>query len=425
MKRLSRRLTLRGLTAAAGAGALLATGLGVAGASAADRAAAAGPPATKVQMMPCGIKSAGGSLYIGAGNAIYRVSQRTGAATSIAPKFFASGMPLPSACGLTVDGTGNVLFADNFGLSVAAARTGTFYGQKMLAGRVYPLATEPDNGETVDVQLDPHGNVVFDVGGLAASHTDGEQDSQVFVLAERSGAFYGRKMAKGKLYVIAGVLNGGACDDATAAPGVARSASGAVKATEANLGVNVGTLRFDAEGNVILADMGGDATGGPCGPRYDVPARVDVIPARTGTYYGQRMTVGDIYPIAGLGARTGSGVPAIDSAQGATAVALDHAGNIVLATGANGDPADAVMVIAARTGRFYGQRMIKGDIYGLIRSFPGVNGATSIAVDSVGNVLVGEQYQVELLAEKTGDFYGVKARAGHVYTIAGTGSYRF
>jgi hypothetical protein len=286
----------------------------------------------------------------------------------------------------------------------------------------------------VDVQLDPSGNVVFAVGGAQASHTNNEQDSQIFVLAQRAGTFYGKKMVKGKLYAIAGVLNGGPsgspCDgpDAAAADGAATAAvTKATKAAQANLGYTIGTLRFDAAGNIILADSGGN-DGSPCGADfYDVPPRVDVIPARTGTYYGQKMSVGFIYPIAGLGTKTGNGVPAVDSdLTGVRAVALDHAGNILVATGDEGYPPGSgeyshttVRVIAAKTGTFYGQKMIKGDIYAL----PGLGGASAVAVDSAGNVLGGNSdlSVVQMLSEKTGAYYGVKARAGHVYTIAGNG----
>jgi hypothetical protein len=46
-----------------------------------------------------------------------------------------------------------------------------------------------------------------------------------------------------------------------------------------------------------------------------------------------------------------------------------------------------------------------------------------VAVDNAGNVLAGNinDFLVQMLAEKTGDYYGVKARAGRVYTIAGNG----
>jgi hypothetical protein len=278
--------------------------------------------------------------------------------------------------------------------------------------------------------LDPSGNVVFDVGGAPASTTNAEYDSQIFVLAERDGTFYGQRMVKGRLYVIAGVRNGAEsppCDAPDAAAADAAAPAAATKATQANLGYTIGTVRFDAEGNIIVADSGGD-DGSPCGTAaFDVPPRVDVIPTRTGTYYGQKMTVGYIYPIAGLGKKTGTGVPAVASdLTEVRAVAVDHAGNILVATGDEGYPPGSeeyghatVRVIAARTGTFYGQKMIKGDIYAV----PGLGGASAVAVDSAGNVLAGnaDTFVVQLLAEKTGDYYGVKARAGHVYTIAGNG----
>jgi hypothetical protein len=431
MKRRSGQLTARRLIAVAGAGVLLSAGLGVAAASAADRAAGAVPAtrATSVPMVPCAIKYAAGNLYVGASDAVYQVSQQTGAATRVAPGFtFPQGFG--QACGVAVDGTGNVLVADGE-VVVVAAKTGTFYGKKMSKGHVYPIAAG-FQGITgaVDAQLDPSGNVVITVGGESASHTDNEQDSQIFVLAERAGTFYGKKMAKGKLYVLAGVLNGGGSpspcdppDTATrdAATSHAATSHAATKATKANLGFTIGTLRFDVQGNIILADSGGDS-GSPCGAlTWDVPARVAVVPARTGTYYGQKMTVGYLYAIAGLGTKTGNGVPAVDSDLPAvSAVALDHAGNILVATGNNGFAHAAVRVIAAKAGTFYGKKMVKGDIYALPG---GLNGANAVAVDSAGNVLAGNigDFLVQMLAEKTGTYYGVKARAGHVYTIAGTG----
>jgi hypothetical protein len=154
-----------------------------------------------------------------------------------------------------------------------------------------------------------------------------------------------------------------------------------------------------------------------------VPARIAVIPARTGSYYGQRMTVGYIYPIAGLGTKTSNGVPAVDSdfPAGVSAVALDHAGNILVGV-TDLYPTGGIRVIAAKTGTFYGQKMREGDIYAL----PGLGWAQMLAVDNAGNVLVGEGdylYRVQMLAVKTGAYYGVKARAGRVYTIAGDGRF--
>jgi len=425
MKRLSGRLTVRRLAAAAAAGALLCAGFGAAAAvaSAAGRTSAAvgATRATSLSLTPCAIKYAAGDLYIGAGYAVYKVSQQTGAAASVAPGFFRG-----AACGIALDGAGNVLVAD-FGEVVAvAAKTGTFYGRKMVRGHVYPIAADfsYEAMGAVDVQLDPSGNVVFAVNGAPASTTNAEYDSQIFVLAERSGSFYGKKMVRGKLYVIAGVLNGAPlptpCDDGAVGQARANAApDSATKASQANLGYMIGTLRFDAEGNIILADGGSKSTG-PCGGGYNLPARVVVIPARTGSYYGQKMSVGYLYTIAGLGTKTGSGVPATDSElYGVSAVAIDHTGNILVDAVNDGYPLGGIRVIAAKAGTFYGQKMIKGDIYAL----PGLRYANAVAVDNAGNVLVGSSdlSLVQMLAEKTGAYYGVKARAGRIYTIAGNG----
>jgi hypothetical protein len=430
MKRFSGRLAVRRLIAVAGAGVLLSAGLGAAAASAADRTpdASGGTRATSVAMVACALKYVSGNLYVGADDAVYKVSQQTGDATSITAKLLSSpsSPSFGGACGTDVDGVGNVLIADGGGVAAVAAKTGTFYGKKMVKGHAYLIATGPCCQGAMDVQLDPHGNVVFDVPGSPASHTNGEQDSQILVLAGRTGTFYGKKMVKGKLYVIAGVLNGqplgDPCDgpDAGARDAAARTGT---KATQANLGFSIGTLRFDAQGNIILADNGSNFSTGPCGGGFTIPAQVAVIPARTGTYYGQKMTVGYLYPIAGLGKKTANGVPAVDSDLGdASAVALDHSGNVLVAT--TGDfGAGAVRVIADKSGTFYGQKMIKGYIYAL----PGLTDAGAVAVDAAGNVLFGDDndYLVRMLAEKPGDYYGVKERAGHVYTIAGNGKSPF
>jgi hypothetical protein len=426
MKRVSGRLGVRRLIAVAGAGVLLSAGLGVAAASAADQTpkATGGTRATSVPMFPCALKYVSGSLYVGS-DGVDKVSQQTGDATFIAPQL-PNHSGWDSACGVAVDGPGNLLVADGPQVIVVAAKTGTFYGEKMVKGRAYLIVIGNLAGSAdQDVQLDPSGNVVFDSGGELASTTNDEYDSQVFVLAQHTGTFYGKKMVKGKLYVIAGVLNGGSlpggpCGGATAdAPVAGTAPAAATKATQANLGYMIGTLRFDAAGNIILADSGGYGSS-PCGADfYDVHPRVAVIPARTGNYYGQKMTAGDIYAIAGLGSRTANGVPAADSdLTDVAAVALDHAGNILVATSGNLG-VGPVRVIAEKSGTRYGQKMIKGDIYTL----PGLADAGAVAVDAAGNVLVGDQYDylVRMLAEKTGGYYGVKARAGHVYTIAGNG----
>ncbi len=106
---------------------------------------------------------------------------------------------------------------------------------------------------------------------------------------------------------------------------------------------------LDRAGNLLLSDT--------------LDNLVRVVAARTGMFYGQPMTAGDIYTIAG----GGSGAPHLGDGGPATSATLafpdgltvDAAGNPVIA-----DFADArVRVVAARTGTFYGQPMKADDIY--------------------------------------------------------------
>jgi DNA-binding beta-propeller fold protein YncE len=117
-------------------------------------------------------------------------------------------------------------------------------------------------------------------------------------------------------------------------------------ATSAELSVPDG-VAADAAGNLVIADTGS--------------ARVRVAADRTGTLYGQPMTAGHIYTIAGDGTEgfSGDGGPATSAElyvpQG---VAADAAGNLLIADTFN----HRVRVVAASSGTFYGQPMTAGDI---------------------------------------------------------------
>ena len=432
---LFRRFGARRLIAAAGAGALLSAGLGAAAASAADRTASAvaGPPATSVALSPCGIKYAAGNLYIGAGDAVYKVSEQTGRATSIAPgQLSPVSYEAPQACGVAVDGAGNVLVANGPDVVVVAAKTGTFYGRRMTAGRVYSVAfgflavsgartcsstgpatwsspwaapgrRTPTTSRTRRSSCSPSGPRLLR-----------QEDGQGQALPDRGRAERrrGSALLRAGRHGRGGRRRHGRCRqlDAAAAAGAPPRRSRPISATR----------------SAISASMPPGTSSSPTAPgtgparasELDIPPRVAVIPARTGAY-SSKMTVGYLYTIAGLGARTGNGVPAVGSdLTGVTGVAVDHAERPGRRH-QRADPLGGVRVIAARTGTFYGQKMRKGYIYAL----PGLAYADTLAVDDAGNVLVGEgnYLRVQMLAVKTGAYYGVKARAGRVYTIAGNG----
>lgn len=114
------------------------------------------------------------------------------------------------------------------------------------------------------------------------------------------------------------------------------------------------------------------------------------------------MTAGDIYTIAGDGATgySGDGGPATKAAVGPESVTFDAAGNLVLADTFN----NRVRVVAVRTGTFFGQNMIAGDIYTIAGNgtfgFAGDGGPprkaelwrpAGVLVTSAGSLLIADQ----------------------------------
>ena len=166
-----------------------------------------------------------------------------------------------------------------------------------------------------------------------------------------------------------------------------------------------------------------------------------VVAARTGRFYGQAMTAGDIYTVAGDGTRQSSGDGGPATAAGLTpgALAVDRAGNLVIADSyPNLDVSNnRVRVVAARSGTFYGQAMTAGDIYTVAGTgTPGYSGdggpaaaaeldnPDGVAVDQAGNLVIGDTYNnvIRVVAARTGTFYGQAMTAGDIYTVAGEGT---
>ena len=126
------------------------------------------------------------------------------------------------------------------------------------------------------------------------------------------------------------------------------------------------------------------------------------VAASSGTFYGQAMTAGDIYTVAGSGGKgfSGDGGPATSAKLAhPAAVALDGAGNLVIADTSN----NRVRVVAASSGLFYGQAMTAGHIYTVAgtgtEGFSGNGGpATSakladpsgVAVNGAGNLIIAD-----------------------------------
>ena len=271
--------------------------------------------------------------------------------------------------GAAVDAAGNVLISDSYNerIRVLAAATGRFYGQAMTAGDIYTIAGNGTQGFSGDggpataaelntplrTTVDPAGNVVI----------SDSFNQRIRVLAAATGTFYGRPMTAGDIYTIAGNGTPGYTGD-----GVPATATGLYKPLR---------VMVDAAGNLVFCD--------------ERDNRIRVIAAATGTFYGQPMTAGDIYTIAGIGKRgtTGDGGPATQAEVGEPAgITLDALGNLLIATRNSG----RTRVVAAATGTFYGQPMTAGDIYNIAGGGTGGLGdggpATSAVLTQPGAVLV-------------------------------------
>ena len=305
--------------------------------------------------------------------------------------------------GVAVDGSGNLVIADtdNGRVRVVAARTGTFYRQAMTAGHIYTVASNGapshqegnqgfsgDTGPALRAELDFPGGVAVDgSGNLVIADT---WNQRVRVVAARTGEFYGRAMTAHDIYTVAGTGT--------------RGFSGVGgPATAAKLSLPSDVVP-DAAGNLLIADTGNN--------------RIRVVAAATTTFYGQAMTAGHIYTVAGDGARgtAGDGGPALKAGlHSPEGVAVDHAGNLVIADTRN----RRVQVVAATSGTFYGQAMTAGDVY----TVASLGGPTGVAVDHAGNVVISSAHaaRVFVLAVTTGTFYGRAMTAGNLYVVAGGG----
>jgi NHL repeat-containing protein len=388
-----------------------------------------GGPALSVSQGPTRVSPGpGDSVYVADTTATVRQFSRAAGMEKVIAGVAAFGFSgdggLAAAAGLKMgngsylgsaapDRNGNLIIADssNDRLRAVAARNGTFYGLHMLRGHIYTIVGNGTAGFSGDggpardaefhwagkIAIDPAGNIVFPDTG----------NNRVRVAAEQTGTFYGKHMTAGDIYTVAGSDPGGPLGNGG-------------PATKAELNFP-GAVAIDHAGNLVIADT------------FD--NRVRVVAAKTGLFYGKHMTAGDIYLIAGNGknAYSGDGGPASAASLIAPiAVAVDKAGNVAI----TGRPDSRLRMVAVRSGRFFGKRMVRGHIYrvagtsrhgyfgnGGPAAKAGLNQPEDVAADATGNLLIADtgNNRVRVLAVKNGTFYGVAMKAAHLYTIAGNG----
>jgi sugar lactone lactonase YvrE len=375
--------------------------------------------------------------------------------------------------GLAVDASGNVYLstAGNHRIRVIAATTGTVFGVAVTAGNIYTIAgtgTGAFGGDgaaaTAATVNQPYGMALDATGNLVFADS---LNNRVRMIARTSGTYYGVVMTANSIYTVAGTGTAAYAGDGGAGPSanlnnpndVAVAANGTLYIGDTGNNrvrrvTTAGTI-FLAAGNGGAYAFGGDggaATSATMGGPYGVGSgtsnilyicdvsndRVRMVPPTGGTYFGQVMTAGNIYTIAGAGLDTfgGEDSPASGALLGTpTMVTYDPAGNLYIADTTN----SRVRMVPASNGTYFGITMTAGNIYTIAgttigyagNAGPAVNAKMNfpqgLAVDSLGNVIVLDTFnrRVRVIAKTSGTYYGVAMTANNFYVIAGTGSNAF
>jgi trimeric autotransporter adhesin len=348
-----------------------------------------------------------GDIYTVAGNATQLYSGDGGQAT---------GAEFNGPFGVALDGAGDVLIADtgNNRIRMTPVTTGTFYGQAMTAGHIYTVAGDGtqgfagDGGPATAAELfDPSGVAVDAQGNLVIADLG---NNRIRVVAAATGTFYGQAMTAGDIYTVAG---------STSLRGFGGDGG---PATGAELDTPYG-VTVDGSGNLLIADTGND--------------RIRVVAAATGTFYGQAMTSGDIYTVAGGGTGGfGNGIAATSAElEQPMSVATDSAGDLFIAD----SDSRRIRMVPAATGTFFKQAMTAGDIYSVAGGgiqFPGnggpatkavLQGPYGVTVDGAGNLVIADaaDNQIRVVPRQAGAYYGREMRAAFIYAVAGEGAEGF
>lgn len=238
-----------------------------------------------------------------------------------------------------------------------------------------------------------------------------EGRSRVVEIPATSKNQFGYAMTAGNCYTVAGSPTG-----STGNSGNGHAATSALMNGPLSMAV-------DAAGDLFISDSGNN--------------QVREVPASTGTQWGQSMTQGDIYTIAGSTAgtagHTGDGGPATSALiSDPGQIRLDKTGNVYFADLGN----SRVQEVAFATGSQRGQSMTAADIYTVAGSSVGTIGAPvdgtlatsaeldsvgGIAVDATGNIYISDSWfnVVSMVAGHTETAWGRSLAGNHIYTVAG------
>ena len=394
-----------------------------------------------------------------------------------------SSAKLASPWGITSDSAGDVYIADsvNNRIQELAAGSGTQWGQSMTAGDIYTVAgsssgTSGDSGDAgaaTSALLNTPTGVVLD--GSGNLYVVDSANNRIQEVAHASGTQWGQSMTVNDVYTVSGNAtgtsgasgNGGPATSATLDDPQSMSldphgdlmiddyTNNAVREVAASSSQGQAFTANDvydivATGYSGSSGLGGEATfanlvspvstiSDPAGDLYigDVADCIDEVPATSGTQWGQSMTAGDIYTVAGQCGSSGSSGDGgaatsalLDSPQG---LSFDANGDLIIGDSGN----NRVQELAATTHSQWGQSMTANDIYTIAGSASGTSGtsgdggaATSallnypagFAFDANGDLIITDNgnNRVQELAATTHSQWGQSMTANDIYTIAGS-----
>ena len=273
--------------------------------------------------------SAGDLFIANYGNETITVIAKS--STTIFGQSFTAGVPttltvatsdlLSEPTALAFDTAGDLFISNNGNnsITVIPAATETIFGQAFTVDTAATLTAAQGIDHSTGIAFDSNGDLFI-----------ANADNYVTVIPATTGSIFGQPIttpdAMVGLNVTDGVLN------------------------------NPGEMAFDSEGNLFVANTGNST--------------VTVIPAATGTLFGQSMTANT--PVS-LNAATGVGYP--------TGLAVDAAGNLYLTDGTTW----AISVIARASATLYGQS-VTVDVPTTLSAFSSLVAPRGLALDGNGDL---------------------------------------
>jgi sugar lactone lactonase YvrE len=294
---------------------------------------------------------------------------------------------------ITLDGSGNLYIAsaDTNTISVLPRVSGMLFGHSVTAGVLTTLVTLPNRPSALQSN-----------GGDLFVDESGPTGGIIEVLAQSSETVFG-------VPVTADVLTTIVSSEGVA--GLAFDASGnmflsgnegisvVARAAGTYLGVSVaantptvvvgqgiqqsaGSLAFDAEGDLFALDNNG----------------VDVIPASSGTIFGQSVTADTVKPNI---------APGLGSVPWLAGMAIDAAGNLYVT---NVSP-QSVWVEPVASATLYGVTVVANTARSIVS---GLDYPTGLALDAQDNLFIADagDNAVYVLPKVTGTLFGVDVTAG-------------